>query len=94
MKVLNDAGLATAWNGSTGDTIIGRGVPTPSGSGPFVRIIDTGGIAPTETHDGQEYERLSCQIVVIATSFVSGRTRALAVWRELNGKRNINVTAA
>lgn len=95
LKILNDAGLATQRVGSTGDTWIGPAgtIPATSGDGPFITIIDTGGTAPMETHDGITYERLSVQIVVRAVSYSVARTRALAIWRELDGKRNVTVAA-
>lgn len=93
IKVLSDAGLATLWDGTSGDTFIGPAMVIPSGAGPFILIVDTGGTSPLETHDGQEYERLSAQITVRAVSYETARTRALAIWRELDGVRETTVAA-
>jgi hypothetical protein len=94
IQILEDASLATERSGTTGDAFIGPESTIPTGDGPWIQIIDTGGTAPLETHDGQEYERLSCQVIVRAKSFTVARTRALAIWRELDGKRGVTVTAA
>lgn len=90
VKVLSDAGLATLGT----DTWIGPGVVFPqTGNGPFTAIIPTGGESPDESHNGDVYERLSCQITVRASTYSLGRTRIFAIWRELIGKRNITVAA-
>jgi hypothetical protein len=89
-KVLSDAGLATLGT----NCFIGPAAVIPTGTGPFIQIIDSGGRSPDETHNGSKYERLSAQITVRATSYGAARTRALAIWRALDGKRNVTVTAA
>jgi len=89
VKLLTTAGLATFGT----DTFIGPGSDPPSGAGPYITIIDTGGRAPDETHNGSIYERLSAQIVIRAVDYQVARTRALAVWRELHGQRNVTVAA-
>lgn len=76
------------------DMFIGPNVSLPTGAGPYTTIIDTGGTSPLETHDGSKYERMSCQIVVRATNRQAARTRALAIWRALDGRRNLTVVAA
>ena len=88
VKVLSDAGLAT----SGVDTFIGPAAVVPDGDGPFLTVLDTGGVGPDETHDGAVYERLSVQIVVRAQKYRDARTRALACWRALDGVRNETVT--
>ena len=74
------------------DTFIGRKVVVPDGAGPFISIIDTGGRQPERTQTGEVYERLSAQVVVRATGYAAARSRALAIWRILDGQRNISVT--
>lgn len=87
-KIIGDAGL-----GAVSTTLfIGPKVDLPAGAGPFVRIIDTGGSGPVETHDARKQERFSFQILVHALSYTTGRTRALAIWRLLDGFRNQTVT--
>ena len=86
-EILVTAGLASA-----SDTRIGRDTTAPTGSGPYLHIVDTGGISPDETHNDNEYERLSCQIVVRASSYDVADARAQAIWRELHGTRGDTVT--
>lgn len=86
--VLTDASLATLGT----DTFIGPLAVWPTGAGPYTNILDTGGSSPDETHNGDTYENLSAQIVVKATSYTTARTRALAIWRALDGVRNQTVT--
>ena len=89
VKVLNTAGLATLGT----DTFVGPTATIPTGNGPYLSIMDTGGTAPVETHDGLTYERLSVQVLIRALSYTIARTRALAVWRALKAVRNQTVTA-
>lgn len=75
------------------DTFIGQAAIIPSGAGPWIQIIDTGGYSPMETHNGDKYERLGFQIVVRGADWEAARERALAIWRALDGQRNITLTA-
>lgn len=93
VKLLVDAGLSTGIS-IGGNTLVGRSGTTPTGDGPFIRLIDTGGIPPLEAHDNSKRERLSMQIVVTAKSHKVARDRSLAIWRLLDGKRSFTVTAA
>lgn len=89
VKILSDAALATLGT----DTFIGPRATLPTGNGPYIGISDTGGSAPLETQNGDKYERMSVQITVRASDYKTARTRALAVWRELDGKRDVTVAA-
>ena len=89
VKVLNDAGLATLGT----DTWVGPASVIPTGSGPYLTVIDTGGRAPDETHNGSTYERLSVQVTIRAAKYRDARTRALAIWRALDGVRDSTVAA-
>lgn len=93
--ILSDAGLATFGSGASppDDTWIGPAGTLPTGNGPYTQIIATGGIGPDYAHGGEKYERLSVQIVVRAKSFDAARDRALAIWRALDGQRNVTVAA-
>ena len=75
------------------DIFAGLNAPIPDGDGPYIQLIDTGGSSPDETHNGDVYENLSCQIVIRSKSYALGRTKALAVWRSLHGVRNTTVAA-
>lgn len=86
-KLLSVAGLST-----TANTRLGTEASLPTGDGPFIRIFETGGAPPLETHNGDKYERLSAQISVSAQKRVDAEARAWAVWRAIDGTRNATVT--
>jgi hypothetical protein len=91
-KLLSDAGLGTLGT----DLFVGSAAVPPTGTGPYVQIINTGGAPPAETHDDKRYERLAFQIFVRAggsSGYTTARTRALAIWRELDGTRDVTVAA-
>lgn len=89
LKRLNSLGLATGGV----DTFIGRSPVIPAGDGPYISIIDTGGSFTDRAHGGEAYESLSMQIVIRALDSEVGRTRALAIWRALDGVYNTAITA-
>jgi hypothetical protein len=89
VKLLSTVGLATL----NVDTFTGLNAAIPAGNGSYLNVIDTGGSSPWEAQSGEEYERLSVQILVKASTHIVARTRALAVWRRLDGLRNITVAA-
>jgi hypothetical protein len=90
VQILENASLATFGT----DTWIGPLAPMPTGDGPYIRVIDTGGSSPDRPHDNSVYENLSIQILVHALDYVAGRTRALAIWRLLDGQYGISISAA
>lgn len=87
-KLLTDASLVTV------DTnyFIGSGRDLPSGDGPYTTLLMTGGITPLETHNGDQTDRPSFQILVTARDYRTCRDKINAIWAELHGKRNVNVT--
>ncbi len=96
-KLINDAGFGTFTVGAViGDMFIGTEAILPTGNGPFVSIINTGGSEPESTHNkaaGHTYEHLSVQIVVRARGYDAAKVRALAIWRTLDGVRNTTAVA-
>lgn len=86
---LNSLGYGTLGT----DMFIGRRAVIPEGDGPFVHISNTGGLPAEETHDGGRIERMTAQITVIALSYTVGHTRALAIFRTLDGLRETTLTA-
>ena len=91
-RLINDASLGTFGT----DMFIGMEAILPTGDGPYITIINTGGSESLDTHNvaqGVTYEMRSCQIVVRARTYDSANTRALAVWRVLDGIRNTTVVA-
>lgn len=92
IKLLYDNSLS---NGIGNDTFVGIDAVMPkTGPGPFTIIVRTAGFPPMETHNGDKYQRLTFQIVVRAVSYVVARTRAIAIWRLLDGQRDVTLTAA
>lgn len=90
-KLLKDAGLATGVTPSSGgDTQIGPSVSLPA-TGTIISILNSGGMSPLDTHDGQRIHRLSLQIIVRALSYPVGRERIQAIWQRLHGLRNTTV---
>jgi hypothetical protein len=76
------------------DVFIGRAAKMPVGEGPYVTVLPTGGAnGRPSTHNLDLYEDLSVQIVVRATKYRTARTRALAIWRALDGIRNTTLVA-
>lgn len=89
-KLIYDAGYGVFGT----DMWVGPKSVAPTGPGPYVQIFDTGGMPSDITHQGDKYENLSFQIIVRALNTQAGRTRALAIWNALDGRRNFTVTAA
>lgn len=89
-RILFDASLGALGT----DTFIGPASTVPTGPGPYITIINTGGIAPMENHDGGKYRQGSFQVVVRALSYTVARNRAMAIWNLLDGLRDVEVTAA
>lgn len=90
LRLIIDAGL-----GVLGTTLFkGRAAVLPtSGDGPFVQLITTSGNPTLQTHNDNRYERPTFQILVRAKTYSSAMSRALAVWRLLDGQHNISVVA-
>lgn len=87
-RLIFDAGL-----GAFGSSML-MGNRTPAaGAGPWINLINTGGVAPLETQTGEKIRRPSLQIIVRASNYQVARTRALAIWQLLDGKRDVIVTA-
>lgn len=90
LKLIVNAGL-----GVMGTTLFkGRAAVLPTtGDGPFVQLITTSGNPNLQTHNGNKYERPTFQILVRAKTYTSAMSRALAVWRLLDGQHNISAVA-
>lgn len=89
-KLILDASLATALGT---DVFLTPSQTLPTGDGPYIQIFSTGGREPEEAHGGEKYERLSAQVIVTAKDPAAGLTRASAIWRLLDGQRNVTVAA-
>lgn len=64
----------------------------PDGAGPFNVIVPTGGLEPTEAHDGSKRERRSVQILTCAEDYEAAESRAEQVYHYLDGLRSVVVT--
>lgn len=65
----------------------------PSGDGPYVSLIETGGLDPAHTQNGTATERPTVQITTRAKDYPTARTKALAVYNALGGANGLsNVT--
>lgn len=77
------------------DVFIGGSATIPVGDGPFVSIIDSGGIdGRPAPHNDNFRESLSAQIVVRSKNYKAGRVRALACWRAVDGLVNTPLVAS
>lgn len=87
--------LVTAGVGVFGTNIFASSKANiPSGAGPFLSIVETGGTAPERTQNEigpPAYTRPSAQITVRATKYSEARTMARAAYNALVGVRNTNV---
>jgi len=89
VRAIISNGLATALGT---DIFIGTSAKLPTQT-LVITVIATGGLGRDITHNGDNYERPSCQVAVRARSYVAARDRAVAIWRALDGLRNFDVTA-
>jgi len=80
-------------NRRTDDTFIGPKAIIPTDPGPYLSVIDTGGAAPFETHNGDLQEQLSVQLIVRGADYYTARDLALDCWRALDGVRNTTVSS-
>lgn len=98
VKLLEDAALGTLRDVANplGDLFIGPSaiVPTDDGddSGPFTVVVETDGLAPTQTHDEQRAEFLSAQVAVHGKPYTTTEALALAMQRALDLPGGVSVT--
>ena len=89
------ATVVTAW----GTDLFGRSKSNlPTGDGPYVSIMLTGGPAPLRTHNAGRagrvaYRRLTAQVVARAASSTTAYTKAQAAFAALVPVRNTTVAA-
>ncbi len=88
------AGVVTAW----GTDLFGRSKSNlPTGDGPYVTMMLTGGPSPLRTHNAGRagrvaYRRLTAQVVARAASSTTAYTKAQAAYTALVPMRNTTVT--
>lgn len=88
-KILTEEGVLTTLNT---DYFIGSNKSLPNGVGPFTLLLNTGGLGSTITHDNQRLTKLKCQIIVHGGNYATAHTKAINIWKELDGLYNRTVT--
>jgi len=85
--------LAAASLGTPGADLFigGAGLVLPTGAGPYVQLLETGGLSTSLTHDGDRYPRRSFQLIARAASYPAAEARAVACWQALDGRFNLSV---
>jgi len=65
----------------------------PAGAGPYITLMETGGIAPTRVQNQRQAAtvRPSVQVVTRATSYQTARTKARQAYDSLDGLFNTTV---
>jgi len=88
IKILSNAGLCTL----NTSIFVGKKV-LPTGDGPYTYLRVYGGSEIEEMHSGEQYENPSFQIVVYAADYEVAKNKIYAIWRELDGQRNVTIAA-
>lgn len=73
---------------------LGSGAEIPTGDGPYLSIIETGGSAPTRVHNaaGAHTQRPTAQLTSRAKSYNSARNMAKAAYDALDGVFNTTLS--
>lgn len=66
----------------------------PSGDGPYISLIETGGSGPTRIHNQStpNTQRPTVQVVVRAKSYLTARTKSKAAYLALDGIFNTDLS--
>lgn len=81
--------------GTIGSNIfLGSKALIPSGDGPYLSLVETGGSAPTRVHNvvTAHTQRPTAQIAVRAKSYIVARTMAKAAYNALDGLFNTTLS--
>lgn len=96
MSVLDEiaARLAAQGVGTVGsDIFLGSKAVIPTGDGPYLSLIETGGTGSRRTHNGTPVAKPAVQILSRAKSYTVARTKLKAAWDALGGDKGLhNVT--
>lgn len=87
------AGVGTI-SGSSKNIFSSSGAAIPSGAGPYLIIVETGGFAPTRIHNkpGAATQRPTAQLTVVAgAGFPTARAMASAAYTALDGIWNTTI---
>jgi hypothetical protein len=91
VKLLTTAGVGIAAT----NIFIGSGAAVSPGDGPYLNVVETGGLSPRRTHNSvatPAYTRPSAQIVARAKTYAAARTMARNAYNALVGVRNTTIT--
>lgn len=90
VTILTQAGVGTA-----GTTIFWSSkAPIPTGDGPYLSIIETGGTDPWLVHNaGSYYQRPSAQILARGKSYDATRNMIKNAYNALVRKRNVTINS-
>lgn len=88
------ARLASLGVGTVGsDIFLGSKAVIPTGDGPYLSLIETGGTGSRRTHNGTPVAKPTAQILSRAKSYTVARTKLKAAWDALGGDKGLhNVT--
>lgn len=91
VTILEDAGVGTYGT----DIFDSSKADIPTGAGPYLSIIETGGAPPERTQNSVStpaYPQPTAQLVVRATDYTDARTMARAAYNALAPIRNTDIT--
>jgi hypothetical protein len=90
-KILVDASVGVV----NTNIFLGLNKPIPDGDGPFLLIVETGGLFPERTHNDvtlPAWQRPATQISVRGTSVAATKEMIWEAYEALVGVRNLSVT--
>ena len=62
----------------------------PSGAGPYITIVESGGTTSRRTHNNTATQRPAAQIVVRASAYPAARAQAVLVYNALGGDNGLH----
>ena len=89
-KLLVDNHFGTI-GGPNGNIFMSSKAKIPIGNGPYISLIDTGGLVALRTQNRKDrpaYDRPAAQIIVRATDYLVARQRANEVYKTVYAVRN------
>jgi hypothetical protein len=72
------------------DMFLSTKASVPTGSGPYISIVESGGTPSRRTHNNTATQRPSAQITVRATNYPVARERAALVYAALGGDNGLH----
>jgi hypothetical protein len=90
VKRLTDANVGTFGT----NIFASAGAAIPAGAGPYLTIVETGGVAPMRRHDdgnNPAYRRPSVQLMVRAQTYTAARTMLVSAFNALLAMQGMTV---